>query len=390
MLNRRYLRIKAMQAVYAYRRKEEANVLLALDHIEELFEPDYAAVEAPDYERLKENSKKAKALFRKGYATGTLSEESEPEVRDAVQEGFRYYKEENSDECRSTKQEMLRDADRILDRQYNVLLMLAEMADLSHLQFERKQQRQYVTPEMNLVGEQNLHNNILIQAMRNHSTFQTEVSRRSLYSEKDEAIAKKLFTTILPEDETYRKYISKEQPSFEEDREMIIHIIRDIIFRNEEALALFEEQDIHWQENRDIVRSLCLKPFKKADEEEGITFFAISEDWEEDKKFFETLFDATLALDRELKEFLQGKIRNWDVERISTVDRTIMEMALAEMTTFPNIPVKVTLNEYIDMAKRFSTPKSKQFVNGVLDAASKELKDTGKIRKSGRGLLDNQ
>ncbi|MES1226075.1 MAG: transcription antitermination factor NusB, partial [Bacteroidota bacterium] len=102
------------------------------------------------------------------------------------------------------------------------------------------------------------------------------------------------------------------------------------------------------------------------------------------------LYKRASSLDKEHKELIATNTRNWEVERLPLTDRIILEMAIAELLSFPSIPVKVTINEYIELAKNYSTPKSRQFINGILDVISKELKEAGAVKKSGRGLIDNK
>jgi N utilization substance protein B len=102
------------------------------------------------------------------------------------------------------------------------------------------------------------------------------------------------------------------------------------------------------------------------------------------------LYDKTIAGDIELEQIVTDKVRNWDIERVAVLDRVILKLAISEMIHFPSIPVKVTINEYIELSKLYSTPKSKQFINGILDSASAELIKSGRVRKSGRGLIDNK
>jgi len=110
----------------------------------------------------------------------------------------------------------------------------------------------------------------------------------------------------------------------------------------------------------------------------------------EDKEFVERLFVSTSQLDKGYQELIANNTKNWEVDRLPLTDRVILQMAIVEMTEFPNIPVKVTINEYIELAKQYSTPNSRQFINGILDVIAKSLKDSGKIKKSGRGLMDNK
>jgi N utilization substance protein B len=102
------------------------------------------------------------------------------------------------------------------------------------------------------------------------------------------------------------------------------------------------------------------------------------------------MFRTAASLPENHKALIANNTRNWEVERLPLTDRIILEMAIAELISFPNIPVKVTINEFIELAKNYSTPKSRQFVNGILDVIAKELKDSGEIKKSGRGLIDNK
>ena len=141
------------------------------------------------------------------------------------------------------------------------------------------------------------------------------------------------------------------------------------------------------------MRSLAAKVLKNA----SLPDIAIAEplpeiamNWEEDKEFFENIFNFTITNGVSNKVLIAEKTKNWDIERLAFTDKIIISMALAEMVHFPSIPVKVTINEYIDISKTYSTPKSKQFVNGLLDVLAKELTEKGQIRKSGRGLLDNK
>ncbi|EIM78788.1 NusB antitermination factor [Nitritalea halalkaliphila LW7] len=116
----------------------------------------------------------------------------------------------------------------------------------------------------------------------------------------------------------------------------------------------------------------------------------IAMNWEEDKEFFQNIVNFTIANEDNHRDLIAKKTENWDIERVALTDKIILSMALTEMKQFPSIPTKVSINEYIDISKHYSTPKSKQFVNGLLDVLSKELTEAGEIRKSGRGLLDNR
>jgi N utilization substance protein B len=204
---------------------------------------------------------------------------------------------------------------------------------------------------------------------------------------------KEWFREYVKPAESYLHYLSFANPSLEEDFEVVDELLKKVIFKNEVILAFFSEKDLNWTENKSVVRSLAAKVLKNAAlpataPAEPLPEIAMN--WEEDKEFFENIFNFTIANDVSSKVLIADKTKNWDIERLAFTDKVIISMALAEMIHFPSIPVKVTINEYIDISKTYSTPKSKQFVNGLLDVLAKELTDKGQIRKSGRGLLDNK
>ena len=204
---------------------------------------------------------------------------------------------------------------------------------------------------------------------------------------------KEWFREYVKPHEAYQDYLKINQPTLEEDNAILQLILKKIIFKNDPILSFYYEKDLSWSENKSIVRSLALKVLKNAEEnqvKEDFTLPEIAINWEEDKEFFQNIFNLTVENEEEFRDLIANKTKNWDIERVASTDKIIITMALTEMSNFPSIPTKVSINEYIDISKTYSTPKSKQFVNGLLDVLSKELTESGKIRKSGRGLLDNK
>ena len=145
-----------------------------------------------------------------------------------------------------------------------------------------------------------------------------------------------------------------------------------------------------WTENKTIIRSMLKKTLKETDQERSLQLAEVSLSPEEDLDFFQKLFEETSKEDLELDELISKNVKNWEIDRIAMVDKIILKMAIAELKNFPSIPVKVTINEYIEISKLYSTPKSKQFINGVLDVLAKDLQKQGIVKKSGRGLIDNK
>jgi len=248
---------------------------------------------------------------------------------------------------------------------------------------EKKQKLAGDTP-IAFGNELNLANNQVLKRLRESPEYQTALSRNGVNLDELELEIKEWFREYIKPAESYQHYLSLANPSLDQEK---------IIFKNEVILAFFSEKDLNWTENKSVVRSLAAKVLKNASLPEPTLAEPLPEiamNWEEDKEFFENIFNFTIANDVSSKALIAEKTKNWDIERLAFTDKVIISMALAEMIHFPSIPVKVTINEYIDISKTYSTPKSKQFVNGLLDVLAKELTDKGQIRKSGRGLLDNK
>lgn len=149
----------------------------------------------------------------------------------------------------------------------------------------------------------------------------------------------------------------------------------------------FEENDLNWSLNKDVVKSMANKTFK-IEALEDLRLQPLALQWEDDKLFFEELFDYSVSEDKQLSAWIGDQTKNWESDRLAVADFIILKMALAEMVKFSSIPVKVSINEYIELAKNYSTPKSGQFINGILDVVSNRLVHEKVITKSGRGLID--
>jgi N utilization substance protein B len=242
-------------------------------------------------------------------------------------------------------------------------------------------------------GELNLAKNKILIKLKNSPEFKSAKIRQMANIDDLELEIKEWFRDYVKPLESYKAYLIIEEPSLEDDFEIADDILKKVIFKIDAILNYFSEKDLNWTENKSVVRSLAskvLKNIKENFEVEGEVLPEIAINWEEDKEFFQNIFNLTVENDDINKVLISKRTQNWDIERIAQTDKIILSMAITEMKNFPSIPVKVTINEYIDISKTYSTPKSKQFVNGLLDVVSKELTQNGQIRKSGRGLLDNK
>ncbi|MBS7332387.1 MAG: transcription antitermination factor NusB [Weeksellaceae bacterium] len=192
----------------------------------------------------------------------------------------------------------------------------------------------------------------------------------------------------LVESDLYKDYMKNDVNSFDEDQEFIINFFVEFIAEYEDLHDWFEGIQLNWADDLYIANSMVhmtLKSFRSSSSP-LISLFKVYKD-ADDKKFTEELFRKTVRHQKETRQIVEDKASNWEIDRIATIDLIILEMALTEFLHFPNIPAKVTINEYIELAKNYSTEKSKIFVNGILDKTLKELKDNNNLPKYGRGLL---
>jgi N utilization substance protein B len=204
--------------------------------------------------------------------------------------------------------------------------------------------------------------------------------KRSWDDESD--FVKRLFSQI-EETKAYQEYMAKETLTYEDDRELWRKLYRTVIASNDEIDEILEEQSLYWNDDKAIIDTFVLKTIKRFSPENGAEQELLPEYRdEEDREFARKLFRAAITGAETYRNMMAESTKNWDMERIAFMDILIMQVALAEMLTFPSIPVSVSLNEYVEIAKMYSTPKSSSFINGMLDTIVNKLKEENKLRKA--------
>ena len=168
----------------------------------------------------------------------------------------------------------------------------------------------------------------------------------------------------------------------------MLELVRKFIESSETLQNHVEEENIFWSDDFDFTIHMILRTIRNFYDNNRFELIPIYKDEKDDKEFARKLFSQTILHNTEFEKSISERTKNWEVDRIALMDILILKMALAELISFPNIPIKVTINEFIDISKEYSTPKSKQFVNGVLDKLANDYKEQGKIVKEGRGLIN--
>lgn len=205
--------------------------------------------------------------------------------------------------------------------------------------------------------------------------------------ENDDMI--RLFQYLFRDMPEYQTYKVKKSVSPDEEEE-IWKILYRKLFRSGIFNEIMSERDMHWSENRILLEVRLKKTFKSLSQGEVPNFEDEPEELEEYNHFFHVLFQNSMDKFEEDDELIRTALKNWDPERVALLDKYIIHLSMTEMREFPHIPVKVTINEYLEIAKAYSTPGSAGFINGVVDKLSKTLKESGNMKKSARGLMDNK
>ena len=186
----------------------------------------------------------------------------------------------------------------------------------------------------------------------------------------------------IEESDIYKEYMAAETSSYEEDKELWRKLYKAFVFDNEELDSLLEEQSLYWNDDKSIVDSFVLKTIKRFEEKNGVAQQLLPEYKDvADMEFARKLFRNAIGNAEQYREMMSSSSKNWDMSRLAFMDVVIMQVALAEIMTFDDVPLSVTLNEYVEIAKHYSTVKSGSFVNGMLDTITKKLRQENKINK---------
>ncbi|PWS31407.1 transcription antitermination factor NusB [Pedobacter paludis] len=233
-----------------------------------------------------------------------------------------------------------------------------------------------------------LHNKFSV-LMQQNPEYASAIKKYKVDWGFDPEIRKTVYNSLKASKE-YAEYLADPNESLESSKDIIKYIFRKIILKNQAIIQVFEEKFINWQVDHEVMKGMVAKTLKNftSDDPFKNKLTEISADWIEDSKFVQDLFVYTLQNDAKYQEMIAERTKNWESERIALMDTILMKMAICELLNFPSIPVKVTINEYLELSKDYSTPKSNSFINGILDKILGDLKKTNTIKKIGRGLIE--
>lgn len=303
-----------------------------------------------------------------------------------LQAVYAYYKS-NLDNYSAGEKELFHSINKMYDLYLYYLLLFGEVKNFAEYRIEENKKKRLPSQE-DLNPNLKFVDNAIFSLLANNRELDKSSQDFKVNWIGEQEMVRKLYYLIV-EDEDYISYMNSGESSFEEDKNFALKIFKKVMANFELVHFFFEEKSIYWVDDIDFVCSMILKTIKTFDENSDVhsPILTLYKDEKDEKEFARVLFRRTVMNDEDNEKLIKKYSKNWEVERIANMDVLLMKLAITEAMEFETIPLKVTLNEYIDISKFYSTPKSNGFINGILDKAFEDLKATGGIKKIGRGLI---
>lgn len=281
----------------------------------------------------------------------------------------------------SAEKELLFSLSKAYDLYNNLLALMVAIKDYAERRIEVGKKKRIQTEEDKNPNTRFVDNIFIAQLQTNKQLNEFVGNQKRNWVDDDEAFIKEIYDQII-ESNLYKLYMVEENPTYETDREFWRKLYKTFIYNNESLDQLLEEQSLYWNDDKEIVDTFVLKTIKRFDLKNGADQELLPEyKDEEDLEFARRLFRCSIMNADEYRQLINESIKNWDIKRIAFMDMVVMQCAIAELINFPNIPINVTMNEYLEIAKFYSTPKSTGFINGTLDAIIKRLQKQSLLTK---------
>jgi len=293
--------------------------------------------------------------------------------------------QKNSDEIEKEEKFLYHSIDNILDLYLIMVSSLVEIKKKEVIFLETSSKKHLATPEEKNPNKKFI-NNAVLQILEESNSISIALETRKInnWSMNDDYIL--ILLNEVKKSELYQNYMQTKTSTFEEDKQFVVDLFTEVIAPNDKLYEYLEDNKLTWIDDIPMVNTQIQKQLRQIKEGDEFRVPKLYKD-QEDKEFVSLLFRKTVLNEIELAKEYIDKTPNWDSERIAEIDTIILKLAICEFLKFPSIPVKVTINEYLELAKEYSTPKSSIFINGILDNLVKDFTNEGKMKKSGRGLL---
>ena len=290
------------------------------------------------------------------------------------------------DDLAMAEKELMFSIDKTYDLYHYLMLLILEISDIASEKIEQSRQKKIPSQE-DLNPNLRFVNNRIVAQLRINTEFQKYITRTRLSWINYLHVVRILYNKMIAWD-TYEEYMNSPENNYNTDKKFIIRLANDLFTNSDDLVNCLEEQSIYWNDDMEYVMIMIEKTLKKfkADSGENNTLMPLFKN-EEDENFVKVLFRKVILNTKKCSDLIDTNTTNWELERIALMDILVMQLAITEILEFPEIPVKVTLNEYIEIAKYYCTSKSSTFVNGILDNIVKEVREKGLFNKLGRGLI---
>lgn len=302
---------------------------------------------------------------------------------------YAFFQTEDKDPYAAEK-ELIRSIDKMYELYLYFLLSFEEIVTFAERRIEDRQNK--IQPsEDDLTPNRNFVDNFIFTHFKNNTTLRknSEDLKINWGGAVKNDLMRKMFVHIC-ETAAFAEYMSNENADFEAQKKFAVDIFKQEIANFALLHDFFENESIYWLDDIDLVCSMVLKTIKsvKPDMDAAAEILTLYKEGDDEKEFIQKLIRETIKKDDENSKLIDELTQNWELDRIAKMDIILLKMALTELTELPSIPKKVTLNEYIEISKFYSTPKSQVFINGILDKAVDKLEKDGKLKKVGRGLIN--
>ena len=298
---------------------------------------------------------------------------------------YAYFQSDDNDISKSEK-DLLSSIDKVYELYAYLLTLLTELTYQSGKIIEEAKSKKLPT-QADLTPNTKFIDNLLIKKISENKQLVREVANRKVSWQTEGELVRKILTNIKASD-AYQVYMTNTGCTYEEDKKFIIEIYKECIAEFDLLEHFFELRSIYWIDDMRLVNSVILKSFENSSETFELPLVSLYKDEAEDKQFVIDLFRKTINTEKESEKYISEKTKNWEVDRIALMDVLLMKMSITEILHFTSIPVKVSLNEYIEISKMYSSPKSKIFINGILDKLVQDFKEQNILQKTGRGLIE--
>jgi len=291
-------------------------------------------------------------------------------------------------DIKTQEKNLLQSIDQVYEMYIWMLSLISEVANYAEIDAIERSNK-HIKSEEDRNPNLKLLSNRFITTLNDNKEYLVALKKYKVEWSFEPELTKTLFI-VLKNSTEYADYLKHTGDTIQTDKDIIKFIFKKVILKSSLAEQVFEEKFIFWPVDKDVLQALIAKTFKNFAFEDAKQnkLAEVTGNWEEDREFIVTLFEQNIRHDKEYQAMIAEKTQNWEPERIAMMDTLLMKMAITEFINFSSVPVKVTINEYLEISKEFSTPKSNSFLNGILDKILIELKAQNKIKKIGRGLIE--